>query len=108
MKFIQLRPAFVSTRTLALLLTLTGLSLCSYVARCTPYASGISNNAGTISFYLNEGGANVTVVYEDSSTNATFNGVGTQTAGIKSFTLGAHTSYTIYVSKTGSGSPNLI
>ncbi|MGD0261198.1 MAG: hypothetical protein ABSD29_15410 [Verrucomicrobiota bacterium] len=31
-------------------------------ARAVPYASGVTNNSGTISFYLNEAGANVTIV----------------------------------------------
>jgi len=108
MKPIKSYPSIVFIQSLALMLALLVLSLSSYQGRCTPYASGVSNNAGTISFYLNEGGGNVTIVYEDNSTNATYNGVGTQTAGLQSFALGAHTSYTIYVAKTGSGSPSMI
>jgi hypothetical protein len=108
MKPIKLHPCLVSIQSITLLLVITALSLSSYVARCTPYASGISNNAGTISFYLNEPGATVTVTFDDSSVDPTFNGVGTQSAGLKSFPLGVHTSYTISVTKTGSGSPNLI
>jgi hypothetical protein len=80
-------------------------------ARATPYASCISNNAGNISFYLNESGGNVTVTYENGSTNASFNGQSTGTnlvAGVYTFSLGAHTSYTISVFKVGTGVPSQI
>lgn len=75
--------------------------------RATPYASCLTNNAGTIQFYLNESGGNVVVTYEDGSTNANFNGSNTGTnvaSGTQSFALGTHTSYTITVSKIGTGS----
>lgn len=60
-------------------------------ASATPYASCITNSNGTIKFYLNEGGANVTVTYEDGSTNVNFNGLtqGTNTpAGQTNFPAG--------------------
>lgn len=85
--------------------------LISPIARATPYASCVTNNAGTIQFYLNEGGATVTVIYNDGSTNANFNGITTGTdlaSGFYSFSLGSFTSYTILVSKAGSGSPSVI
>ncbi len=78
------------------------LSLAS-VARATPYASCITNTAGTISFYLNESNANITVTYDDGSTNANFNGVSTGVGlnpGVKSFSLAGHTTYSISVTKT--------
>ncbi len=81
--------------------------VCGPSASATPYASGISNNAGTVYFYLNEGGGNVTITFEDSSTDPVFNGA-VQAAGRYSFALGAHTSYSIKVAKTGSGQPSLI
>lgn len=80
-------------------------------AQATPYASCVTNSAGTIKFYINEGGANVTVTYEDGSTNANFDGItqGTNTpAGMTNFLLGTHTSYKISVTKIGSGTPSLI
>jgi hypothetical protein len=84
-------------------------------AQATPYASGITDNAGTIQFYLNESGGNVTVTYEDSSIDPNFNGVSTGTnlaSGAYTFSLGAHTSYSISVAKTGTGvasiAPNVI
>lgn len=77
----------------------------------TPYASGISNDgSGNISFYINESGGTVVVTYNDNTTNASFNG---QTTGVNlpsgqyTFSLGAHTSYNITVSKTGTGIPAL-
>ena len=79
-------------------------------AQAHPYASGITNNSGTIQFILNESGGNVTVVYEDGSTNAFFNGVTTglnMTKGTTNFALNGHTSFTIYVSKAGNGAPTL-
>jgi hypothetical protein len=79
--------------------------------RAAPYASGIVDNAGTISFYLNESGGNVTIKYEDNSINPSYNGVTTGTnlaSGQYTFSLGAHTSYTIAVSKTGTGSAGLV
>jgi len=77
----------------------------------TPYASGITNSAGTVSFILNESGGNVTVTYQDGSTNANFNGFNTGTnlaKGKYSFALGGNTSYRIAVNKIGSGSPSQI
>ena len=62
------------------------------VVKATPYASGVTNSSGTVSFYLNEAGGNVTVTYEDGSTNASFNGSTTGTnepTGLFSFSLSA-------------------
>ena len=76
-----------------------------------PYASGITNNSGNIYFTLNESGGTVTVTYEDSSTNANFNGITTGLnvlKGTNSFALGAHTSYAISVYKAGNGTPSQI
>jgi hypothetical protein len=79
--------------------------------QATPYASSVTNVAGTVSFYVNENGGNVVVVYEDGSTNASFNGInaGTNvTAGRYSFSLGGHTTYSITVTKTGAGTAALV
>lgn len=47
------------------------LTLATSALRATPYASGITNNAGTVSFILNESADNVTVEFDGgaSSTN---------------------------------------
>lgn len=87
------------------------LTLTIQLAKATPYASCITNNNGTIQFYLNESGGNVTVTYEDGSTNANFDGIATGTnlaAGQYSFLLGTHTSYSISVYKVGTGVPSVI
>jgi len=80
-------------------------------SQASPYASCLSNNAGTISFILNEGGGNVTVTYEDGSTNASFDGITTGTnasVGAHSFALNGHNGFSISVTKTGNGIPSLI
>ncbi|MGH7940213.1 MAG: hypothetical protein ACREE6_14275 [Limisphaerales bacterium] len=88
------------------------LGLMVQKAKATPYASGITNNNGTIQFYINESGGNVTVTYEDGSTNANFDpaqGTGINLdAGQYSFSLGSHASYAISVFKQGSGVPSVI
>ena len=84
--------------------------------RASPYASAINvtvtNGTTTnVSFYLNESGGNVTVTYEDGSTNASFNGItsGTNVAsGQQSFSLNGHTGYSISVFKIGNGTPTQI
>ncbi len=70
-----------------------------------------NTGGGTIQFYLNEGGGNVTIKYEDNSLNPNYNGVSTGTnlaAGPYTFALGAHASYSISVYKVGTGVPSLI
>src|SRR5580658_8972133 len=67
------------------------LAATATVVRATPYASCITNNAGTIQFYLNESGGNITVTYEDSSVDPNYNGTTTGlnlASGIHSFALG--------------------
>ena len=61
-----------------------------------PYASGISNNAGTVTFTLNEAADNVTVSFDGGA--STLN-MGALAAGNHSFSLGAATSYAIEVRK---------
>lgn len=60
----------------------------------TPYASGITNDAGTISFVLNENASSVQVVFNNGSST---NDLGARTKGIHSFTLGSATNYQIVV-----------
>ena len=79
--------------------------------KAAPYASCITNNATTVGFRLNESGGNVTVTYEDGSTNSNFNGFNTGTnlaKGAYTFSLTGHTGYAIAVAKTGNGTPSLI
>jgi hypothetical protein len=101
-----------ATRIWHLAAALTTTLLASSLAHATPYASSITNDgSGNMSFYLNEGGATVWITYEDTSTNANFNGLTTGTnlaAGAYVFALGAHTSYSINCYKLGAGVPTLI
>lgn len=81
------------------------------MAKATPYASCITNNAGTVSFYLNEAGGNVTITYEDGTTNSSYDGVASGTnmaSGAHTFSLGSHTSYNIAVTKVGTGVASLL
>ena len=81
------------TMRVAAALVATAFSL--QTTRATPYASCITNNAGTIQFYLNESNATVVVTYNDGSTNANYNGFTTGTnllSGLHSFTLTPYTS----------------
>ena len=94
----------------ALAIGLGAFALSSFVAKATPFASCITNDgSGNVTFYLNEGGGNVTVTYDnDTSTNATFHGGVVASAGPQTFSLTGHTTYKIYVAKVGSGVPSVI
>jgi len=76
----------------------------SFCAQAHPYASGVTNDNGTIRFTLNESGGTVYIVFEDNTTN----NLGVLNKGARSFALGAHTSFSIYVHKDGNGTPALI
>lgn len=102
----------------------TGLAFLSLIAcaKANPYASGITNTAGTISFILNESAGSLTVTLTNYGTGhgttlvgtgatSTSTTVGTN-AGMQSFSLTqnsvTYANYAISISKTGSGMPNLI
>ena len=80
------------------------LAAIAFSANAHPYASGITNSSGTISFILNEAADDVKVVFNGGTTND----LGALAAGVQSFALGAHTSYSIVVSRNGSGVINQI
>ena len=65
-------------------------------SRATPYASGVTNNAGTISFVLNESADNVKVLLNNG---AITNDLGALGAGVGSFNLNGATNYQIVVRK---------
>jgi hypothetical protein len=69
-----------------------------------PYASGVTNDNGTVRFFMNEGGATVDVTFEDNSTLP----MGVLPKGETNFVLGGHTSFKITASKVGNGTPALI
>lgn len=83
------------------------LALTAPQVKAAPFASCITNNAGTIQFYLNESGGAVLVTYEDGTSNSVYDGVSPGAtnlpSGMYSFAMGAHTSYTIAVTKYGTG-----
>ena len=85
---------------------LAGCALLSVAinALAHPYASGVTNDNGTIRFILNEAGGTVYVVFQDGTTNS----LGVLGKGSQSFALGSHTSYAIFVTKIGNGTPALI
>src|SRR5437867_473893 len=86
---------------------LAGLLLLGLVstAKAHPYASGLTNSAGTIRYILNEGADNVKVAFDNGSVT---NDLGAQSRGVQSFSLGAHTNYSIIVFKGGSNSVSQI
>jgi hypothetical protein len=103
MKFIKpLCLLIPQLRNLILALAVTAVA--TQVALAHPYASGVTNDNGTIRFILNEDGGTVNVVFENNTTNS----MGVLGKGPQSFALGAHTSFAIYVTKIGNGTPSLI
>lgn len=101
----------ILNRLVSLTAVLAGVAFWPQVSQATPYASCITNNAGTIQFYLNESGGNVTVTYEDGSTNASYDGITTGVnlaSGVYTFDLTGHSSYSISVSKVGTGGAAVI
>ena len=73
----------------------------AFSARAHPYASGLTNNAGIISFILNEAANDVSVIF---NSGAATNDLGALSSGVQSFSLAGYTNYSIVVTKTGSGS----
>lgn len=78
---------------------------CVSVAKATPFASGITNigGTGTIQFIMNEAGGAVSYITYPSGTS---NYMGVLPVGKTNFTLGGgDTSYAIYCTKLGNGTP---
>jgi hypothetical protein len=108
-----------------LVIGLAALALSSQIAKANPYASGCTNYSGApgsgnqngdIGFFINESGTvnnpqTVTVIYDDGTTNANFNGITTGLnvpRGSNYFNLAGHAGYQIRVFKIGSGAPSKI
>lgn len=66
-------------------------------ATATPYASGVVNSGGTVSFILNESADNVTVVFDGGASSLN---MGALNAGSHNFPLGTATSFEIRVTKS--------
>ena len=80
-----------------------GMTLLATVpAQAHPYASAVTNDAGTIKFILNENADNVGVSFDNDTAT---NNLGALAKGSQSFALAGHTNYAIYVYKVGAGSP---
>lgn len=98
----RLLPSIAITAQAGLL---GALFLGSPSAQAHPYAAEVTNNAGTIQFYLNESADNVGVSFDNG---AATNNLGSLSKGLHTFPLAGHTSYAIYVSKAGAGVPTPI
>lgn len=88
------KPVQVAFLIWAILLT-------SAVSRlsATPYASGITNTSGTVSFILNEAADNVNVILNAGGPGNT-NNLGARGRGPHSFSLGGASSFQIQVTKS--------
>jgi hexosaminidase len=76
-----------------------GMLSLAAAAGAHPYASGITNNNGTVWWVLNEPATDVKVLFDNGTlTNAYGSGL---IAGANSFALGAHTNFAIVVYKAG-------
>ncbi len=99
------RPFKLSMTCLSALCAGSWLLIATSVVQAHPYASRVATNgAGQVTFVMNEGGATVTVTFEDASSI----NLGVLAKGSNYFDLGAHSSYSISCYKQGSGSPSVI
>jgi hypothetical protein len=92
MRFIRHRKTLL-IRGLTLTLAVVALGRTAVAA---PFASGITNNAGTISFLLNESADDVKIIFDNG---ASTNDLGALAKGTQSFSLGVSTNYQIVVRK---------
>src|SRR5438093_2261193 len=88
-----MRSKFFGGAVCAALLVTIGFSP---VAIANPYASGVRNANGNVSFTLNEGADDVMVVFDGG---ASTQDLGARDKGTHSFTLGAASSFEIVVTK---------
>jgi len=72
------------------------LVLIAPLANATPYASGVSINAGIVTFILNESADNVTVRFDGGASSQD---MGALAAGTHTFNMGGATSFEIVVKK---------
>ncbi|MDB6109832.1 MAG: Calx-beta domain protein [Pedosphaera sp.] len=79
------------------ILTALFLSSAGERVQATPYASGLTNNAGTVSFYLNENADNVKVILNGGPGGT--NDLGALVRGKYSFLLGTNTTYAVAVTR---------
>ncbi len=91
------------SKNIPIVVTALALSWFSSLSQAHPYATGITNNSGTIQFTLNESADNVSVRFDN---NTSTNNLGALGAGPQSFLLTTHTNFSIVVFKAGSGTPS--
>ncbi|HKS36487.1 MAG TPA: hypothetical protein VJW76_04805, partial [Verrucomicrobiae bacterium] len=72
----------------------------TWIAFANPYASAVINNAGTVSFILNEAADNVKII---SNGGATTNDLGPLSTGTTTANLGISGPFKVVVSKSGTG-----
>src|SRR6478672_211539 len=85
------------------------LALFCAKSQAHPYASGVTNNAGNITFHLNESVTNgqVYVLFDSGSVSNVPAGIPNNGSnvprGVYTFSLGAHTNYSINIFNVGTG-----
>lgn len=90
-------------RGVALGLTVLG---CATMAKASPYASGLTNivigGSNYLQYVMNEAGASVSIVFEDGTSNVLS---ANMPAGKTNVYIGTNTSWKIYATKLGNGTP---
>jgi len=80
--------------------TLTAAVLCPSISQATPYATSLTNNAGTISFRLNESADSVVIAYTNLTGTLVSTNLGAKALGLTVTNLGVPGTYAITVSKS--------
>ncbi len=88
--------SILRTRSLLFFTASTVALLLANTSHAVPYASAVTNNAGTVSFVLNEDADNVKVVFDNGTST---NDLGALPKGKSSFSMGGATSFQIVVTK---------
>ena len=91
-------PSFAKLIRVSALVAATLLTLTPATSRATSYASGLTNDNGTIRFYLNESADNVKVILDLGGGGT--NDLGALATGRHSFSLGSATNYQIVVARS--------
>ena len=101
MRPIHSNPAVSSKKPGRTLLSLAVLSVAAVLltqdVQAVPYASAVTNSAGTVTFILNESADNVTVLLNNGASTLNLGALG---RGPQSFSLGAATNFQIKVTKS--------
>jgi hypothetical protein len=89
----------------SLALGLAAMALTAQVAVAHPYATCLTNNAGTVSFRLNEDAAGVQILWNNGASSRT---LGAVSRGLTVTNVGATSPFEVKVNKSGTGTPSLI